>query len=169
MNKNILKHLLVIAVALIITQSFFFLPMSDNLKILFVVLVLSVFIISYFGRREIWFKPYFTSRFNIFAAKFRQHQEFDFSKDILFEKLIEVLQLSGFKIVYKDMHKGEIFATSPISLSSWGENIYIDINETNNKCILNFCSVCFFQIYSWGKNERNYQNLIQEFEESLII
>jgi hypothetical protein len=115
------------------------------------------------------FESYFTSKYNIFTAKTRYQQEFDFSKDILFDKLIEVMTEAGFKIRRTDKVTGHIFATAPISWFSWGENIYINLKEENSKTTLDFCSACLFQIYSWGKNERNYDRFLGEFEKSLTI
>ena len=56
-----------------------------------------------------------------------------------------------------------------MSFKSWGENIYIDFQEDDGKTIMNFCSATISQIYSWGKNEQNYDQLVQNIEESLII
>lgn len=128
-----------------------------------------IFLFSLLVRKNVWFEPYFTSNFNLFTSKVKHQQELDFPKDLLFDKLVEVLQTSGFNIVQTDKNAGKIFATSTLSFSSWGENIYIDLSENNNKTILNFCSACLFQVVSWGKNERNYQTLFEEFEKSLII
>jgi hypothetical protein len=128
-----------------------------------------IFLFDLAVRKVEWFKPYFTSDYNFFAAKTRYRQELDFSKKILFEKLIEVLQASKFKLVTSDESKGYIFAISPISLFSWGENIYIDLNEADGKTTMDFCSACLFQISSYGKNKRNYQKFLDEFEKSLTI
>ncbi|MBA3900164.1 MAG: hypothetical protein H0X62_08145, partial [Bacteroidetes bacterium] len=132
-------------------------------------LIAALFIFSLAIKNVVWFKPYFTSKFNILSSKERYQKEFDFSKEILFEKLIEVLDNAGFTINKTNKETGEIFATSSISWSSWGENIYIEINEINDKTIIDFYSVCFIQIISWGKNKRNYDKFLNEFEKSLTI
>ncbi|MFH1050083.1 MAG: hypothetical protein V1779_04020 [bacterium] len=101
--------------------------------------------------------------------KVRYKQEYDFPKDLLFDKFIEVLQNSDLKIIQTDKNTGDILAISSISWQSWGENIYISLEEKYGKTIVDFCSACIFQIYAWGKNQRNYEKFIKEFEESLII
>ena len=83
--------------------------------------------------------------------------------------MIEVITDAGFKIIKTNENTGDIFAISSITWTSWGENIYISLTETGDKTIVNFCSACIFQVYSWGKNERNYDKLLQEFENSLTI
>tara|TARA_B110000285_G_scaffold230011_1_gene295817 strand:- start:2540 stop:2731 length:192 start_codon:yes stop_codon:yes gene_type:complete len=62
--------------------------------------------------------------------------------------------------------KRSIFATTPISLKSWGENIYIDIDDSSlGKSTIKITSVAL-QIYLWGKNQQNFEKLILEIEES---
>lgn len=133
------------------------------------IVILGLFLISLMIRNIVWFKPYFTSRYNFLTSKVRYQYSFEFDKDILFDKLIEVIQHAGFRIVQTNKEKGNIFATSGLSWYSWGENIYLDLFEENDKTTVDFCSTSFFQIYAWGKNERNFKRIIQEFEASLTI
>jgi len=128
-----------------------------------------IFLFGILTRRSSWSKPYFTSKYNIFVAKIRHREEFDFPKHLLFEKLVEIMPEAGFKIRKANEDMGDIFATTSLTWSSWGENIYISLQEVNGKTTLDFCSACLFQFSSWGKNESNYDNFIDEFEKSLII
>ena len=128
-----------------------------------------IFLFSIIVRKQLSFKPYFTSKYNLLTSKFRREREFDFPKDLLFDKLVEVLESAELKVVHTNKEKGEIFALSQMTFSSCGENIYITLSEKNDHTVMHFCSATFFQIYSWGKNERNYERLFNEFEESLII
>lgn len=141
---------------------------EDALRIISIIIIL-LFFLSMAIRNKVWFKPYFTSRYNILTSKARYQYSFDFTKDILFDKFIEVLQQAGFSIIQTDKAKGSIFATSGLNWYSWGENIYLDFFEDNSKTQVNICSASIFQIYSWGKNERNFEKIIQEFETSLTI
>jgi hypothetical protein len=129
----------------------------------------AIFIFSSIVRKKTSFKNFFTSKYNLLTTKFRKTQEFDFPKDLLFEKFVEVLESTGFKITETNKETGDLFAISSVSFSSWGENIYITLEEQNDHTTMNFCSTTFFQIYSWGKNERNYERMFNQFEESLII
>ena len=56
-----------------------------------------------------------------------------------------------------------------MSAISWGENLYIDFETKGNETIMHFCSTTFFQMYDWGKNEKNYTVLLNEIESSLTI
>jgi hypothetical protein len=120
-------------------------------------------------RRNINFKAYFTSKYNFFTSKVRQQKEFDLPKYILFEKMVEVLTDAGFKVRYADKAAGTLLATSRMTLYSWGENIYIDLTEVDGLTKLDFCSACIFGFISYGKNEKNYDRLMDTFENSLII
>jgi len=134
-----------------------------------VVFFISFIVFNFVVRKIVWFKPYFTSKYNFFSTKFRTQNEYDIPKDLMFKKVIEVLDSSKFKIHWSDTDKFEIFAMSGPSFWSWGENIYIDFKEEDGKTLMNFCSVAVFQLYTWGKNEDNYEDLINNIEESLII
>lgn len=134
-----------------------------------IILFLGLFFFSILARKIAWFQPYFTSKYNIFTSKFRNEKVYDFPKDILFHKTLEVLNHSKFRVLNYDENKGVIFATSPMTWLSWGENIYVNFKESDNDVTLNFCSASLFGIYSWGKNEENYKTLVNNFNESLII
>ena len=88
---------------------------------------------------------------------------------LMFEKIIEVLSNSDFKLVETSKSKFEILAISKITFKSWGENLYISFETSGNETTMKFCSVTIFQIYSWGKNEKNYTDLLNEIENSIII
>lgn len=132
-------------------------------------LFLGILFFNHVVRRFAWFKPYFMSRYNFLSAKFRHIQEFDFSKEILFEKLLEVLIAAGFEIRQSNKSTGTIFAFTYIDWWTCGENIYISLTEVNGKTTLDFCSVSVSSFFSWGRNKRHYKKILQEFEESLII
>ena len=87
----------------------------------------------------------------------------------MYEKMLEVVRDLNYQVQNSNLLKKSIFITTPISFKSWGENIYIDIDETNSgKSIINITSASL-QVYSWGKNKQNFDKLILEIEESLII
>lgn len=128
-----------------------------------------LFLFSFLVRRNIHFKPYFTNKYNFLTSKIRRRDEIDIRKDTLFDKMAEVLSEAGFKVRYTDKEKGTLFATSRMSFSSWGENIYIDMTEKNGKTLVDFCSASFFGVVSWGRNEKNYKDMLATFENSLTI
>ena len=142
---------------------------SNTISTIIIVFCFSLFFFNIAVRRILWFRPYFISKFNLLTSTFKIEKEYDFEKDILFHKIIEVLTNSKYRVVKYDEAKGLILATSRMSWKSWGENIYIKLDESGDKVNMNFCSTTFWGIYSMGRNEDNYYNLINSFNESLII
>ncbi len=160
------------AVIVLVAFSIMYLLVRMENQAFFRIISLSIgglFLFSLLVRRNINFRPYFTSSYNLFTAKIRRQDEFDIAKDILFDKLVEVLSDAGFTVRYTDKGKGVLFATSRISMFSWGENIYVDMTEKDNKTVVDFCSASFFGAVSWGRNEKNYKDLLETFENSLTI
>lgn len=129
----------------------------------------ALFFFSILVRGNIRFKQYFTSKYNFLTSKLRQQSEFDMPKDLLFDKMKEVLSESGFRLQYADEATGTLFATSKMSFFSWGENIYVDMKNKDGVTVVDFCSACIFGAASWGRNEKNYKHLLDTFEKSLII
>ena len=141
----------------------------DIILKLFILLIVCLFIFNLLVRHTSWSKSYFTSKFNLLTNKFHYKKEFEFSKNILFHKLMEVLEKTNFNVVRSNEKTGEILALSSFNSKSWGENIYIELKEINEITELDFYSTTIFQVFSWGKNEENYKRLLSEFEASLII
>lgn len=127
------------------------------------------FLFNFITRRSLKFEKYFTSKHNLFTAKNYYSIIFDLPKDVLFEKFIEVINNSKFKLKELDEAKYKILALSSVSFFSWGENLYINFDTKESLTIMNFCSTTFFQVFSLGKNEQNFEDLMAEFEKSLIV
>lgn len=143
---------------------------SQNPALLFgLLLILGFFIFNLVIRKSPSFKNYFTSRYNLLTTKDRTEIVFDFSRDLAFEKILEVINQSKFKVVAADPNKYEILAVTSISFRSWGENIYLSFEGHGDQTVMKFCSVTLFQIYSWGKNEENYERLLRDIEDSLTV
>ena len=164
--KHILVATLLVAMSIVFSR---YVETEDSILVAITFLLLSFFIFNLLIRRSLSFKSYFTSKYNLFTAKFRHEQSFDISKELMFEKMVEIIDTSKFKLVEVDLEKLEILAISPITFTSWGENLYIDFETKGNQTVMNFCSTTFFQIYEWGKNEKNYVYLLDEFESSLTV
>lgn len=137
--------------------------------LLFNLIPISLIVFNFSVRKLLSFKSYFISRYNILTTKAKSEETFDLPKELLFEKVKEVIINSKFELIDTDKDKFEILATSKASFKSWGENLYIDFESKGDETVMKFCSVTVFQIYAWGKNQKNYTSLLNEIENSLII
>lgn len=132
--------------------------------------IIGLFVLHLSIRESIYFRAYFESKWNFLSAKYTVKKNVDIPRDLLFDKLLELML--ELKLTKKYANKDEmvIFATSAVSLQSWGENIYIDLYEgAEGSTEIHFSSVTFFQVFSMGKNESNFHQLIHALDESLTI
>jgi len=164
--KHIFVVLFILSISILTTK---FLDLTNLFWITISAIFVGFFIFNLIIRKSGSFKRYFTSKYNFLTTKFRSKKTFEVSKELLFIKIIEVINNSSYKLVKIDKEKFEILAISPITSKSWGENIYIDFNDIEGRTIMNFCSSSLFQIYSWGKNEENYNDLLNKIENSFVI
>ena len=133
------------------------------------VLILLLFVFNLSVRKNIAFKPYFMSHWNLFSSRYHKEFDIDLPVDLAFEKLLEVIDDSSYKLRYSDSETHEMLATAGLTWKSWGENIYLDVRESGEGCIVDFCSVAVLGMYTWGKNEENCAQLIEKIEDSLTI
>ena len=165
--KNI-KHILAITSIVVISWLNIKYPNSHTLIVVggFLTVVL---IFNYSIRKKIRYKSYFLNPWNFLVSAQFSNQNTEISSELMYEKMLEVVRDLNYQVQNSNLLKKSIFITTPISFKSWGENIYIDIDETNSgKSIINITSASL-QVYSWGKNKQNFDKLILEIEESLII
>ena len=141
----------------------------SNFLVLLVVIAYSFALFNWFARRSLKFKSYFLSQYNIFTEYHRRIKYVDIPRALMFDKIIELVDERKFKLVDSDRSTYELLIRTPFSIWSWGENIYIKLEEKGNKTMVEYCSSTFFGMYSWGKNEQNIEDLLEQFEESLII
>ena len=146
-----------------------FVLVGEDLLLILPLGILSFFMFNLLIRRSLTFKNYFISPINVLTSKMRSEVSMSIPKDLMFDKMIEVINDSKFKLTVSDKSNYEILATTGISWFSWGENIYISIEGEGEKTTMKICSVTFFQVYSWGRNERNYNDLLRGIEESLTV
>lgn len=151
-------------VALLITNGGF------NTVAVVAILILAVFLFNFIVRTKLSFKSYFTSKYNLFTTKvYSEHSYGGVPKEMMYEKMLEVFDNSRFRLVDSDKEKLEILAVTKTSLLSWGENLYVSFMIKEDETIMKLCSVTVFQMYAWGKNEENLDNLLAELDDSLII
>ena len=136
-----------------------------------VLCVLVAFLIGFNSlvRKSPLFKGYFVSRFNIFNEKMTWEKEFDFEQDLLFNKIIEVINDSNFDLVTSDSGQGKIFAIAKMKSNSWGENLYFDFTSKDNHTVLKLTSASVLGMRVFGDTENNWNKFMNDFEESLTI
>ena len=165
-----LKHIsIAFLIVLISGLIVYYLKPNNPIMIAFLFLIAGFFIFNLIIRKSLSFKNYFTSQYNLFTTKTWSEKLYDIPKELMFKKIIEVINNSDFKLVEVDKDKFEILAISTITFKSWGENLYISFETKGDETILKFCSSTLFQMYSWGKNEKNYDDLLNEIESSLTV
>ena len=170
MSSRIIKHTLV--VLLILTLSTLIIIYGDNTRVILWVfsLIIIVFgILNSSFRKSLKYKNYFAHPLNFLTTKYRREKSYDLPKELMFEKVIEVIKTSKFKLIEADSNALEILALSDFSYKSWGENIYIQFEDDEYGALLKFCSVTVLQLYSWGKNEDNFTALLDDIDRSFII
>lgn len=136
-----------------------------------VLCVLVAFLIGFNSlvRKSPLFKGFFVSRFNIFNEKMTWEKEFDFDQDLLFNKIIEVINDSNFDLVTSDSDQGKIFAIAKMKSNSWGENLYFDFTSKDNHTVLKLTSASVLGMRVFGDTENNWNKFMNDFEESLTI
>lgn len=169
-SSNISTWLSILVFVLFIPGLFvFYLEPGSTATNTILIVLASFFMFNFAVRKSLSFKNYFTHKYNPFTSKYRSEVHFDISEDLMFEKVIEVLEDSPFKLAKADEQKLEILAYTNISLQSWGENLYVSFETVGGETIMKVSSVTFFQVLSWGKNKSNTQKLLSAIESSLTV
>src|SRR5690554_4227285 len=132
-------------------------------------IIILFFLFNIVVRKSLLFKKYLTSPYNITTTKDEYVKEVDIPKDLLFEKIIEVINDSKLNIAKSDKDTYEILATSGLNLHSWGENIYFTFESKDDKTIVKCSSVTLFQMTSWGRNKKNINRFFTQLDNSLTI
>lgn len=131
--------------------------------------IVGFFIFNLAMRKSPSMAGYFMSPYNLFTSKVREELSFDFSKELAFEKVKEVLEESPFELVVADDGHLTLQASAKMTWKSWGENIYIWFEGSGDQTTMKFCSVTLFQVFAWGKNEQNVRTVLDAIEDSLTV
>ncbi len=125
-------------------------------------------ILNFQLRKKLKYKGWFTNNNPLFAES---ESTFDsnIEQELLYDKLLEVIEDSSFELRDENRAKGELLISTPLNLLTWGENIYIQIESTHKGSKVHFNSVTIFGNSSWSRNDRNYEEFYENFEQSLII
>ncbi|MGB0391999.1 MAG: hypothetical protein ACPGRC_08880 [Salibacteraceae bacterium] len=142
---------------------------SGILTFLVVFIFLPLFVFNMVARKYLIFKPYFTSPLNFMIECKKESFKYDLSKNLMFMKLLETVKESNLHLQETNEEKGVILATTSLSFKSWGENIYLTLEQKQDYTEVTVEMTTISQVSSWGKNKTNYTNLLNQFEKSLTI
>lgn len=134
-----------------------------------VIPLLILMLFSFIVRKKSWTEPFFTSRFNILNEKVKYSKRYNIPKELLIDKIKEVIELSEFTLSEMGNDRSKLFAFTKLSWSSFGENLYISFEEEKEGTKINICGTTVIGYTSWGRNKKNINSLIDQIEESLII
>lgn len=139
------------------------------LSLLIFIPLIGLLILNLSLRKSLRYKKWFLNSVNLFIETKTYHLEVDLSADLLFDKLLEVIEDSEFKLLDSDKDSAEILCGTSANFLTWGENMYIQLWETNGTTSVQFISTTLFGKISWNRNEKNYESFIASFEASLTI
>ncbi len=119
-------------------------------------------------RKTNWYHEIFRNKFNPFSTSYDLKKKYDLERVLMFEKIIEVLHEMNLRIKKQDLENYKIIAHTKMRSDSWGENIYIELNEVNNCSEISFSSVAS-QMPPFSKNRENADKVFEAIDKSLII
>lgn len=140
------------------------------LPLLVFIIPVSLLITNLMIRKSLRYKSWFLSSLNILLERKSYNTKSEISADLLFDKIIEVIDNSEFKLLDTEKDSLNILCGTSTNFLTWGENIYIHI-ETNKEgsSSIHFVSTTLFGGSSWKRNQNNYESFIASFEDSLTI
>ena len=140
------------------------------LPLLIFLIPITLLLLNLILRRSLKYKAWFLSSLNILLEKKTYSLESDISTDLLLDKLTEVIKESKFKLLDINKEEIQILCGTSINFWTWGENIYVELNEEmNGNTKIQFISTTLFGGTSWNRNQKNYESFIDSFETSLTI
>ena len=140
------------------------------LPLLVFVVPVGLLIVNLMIRKSLKYKTWFLSSLNFLLERKSYSTKSEISADLLFDKIIEVIHNSEFKLLDTNKDHFNILCGTSTNFLTWGENIYIQI-ETNedDTTSIQFVSTTLFGGSSWKRNQNNYESFIASFEDSLTI
>lgn len=135
----------------------------------FMLVLVLIPVINSFIRLYIWSKPFVSSRFNIFTAKYRRNLIIDLPSKIAYGKFIEVIENSNMVLETTNDSSFEIFAYTKLSFNTGGVNLYIQFQPTGELSSKMVVLSVSLMVFDDGKNHQVLIDLIDQFENSLTI
>ncbi len=147
----------------------FYLTGNAWLSLLIFLIPISLLIVSFLFRKSLTYSNWFLSPANISLERSYHSIQSEISSFLLYEKLLEIAEDSQFTLLDTDKTTLRILMGTSINYWTWGENVYIKIDPTQNGSVINFTSVTLYGNTSWKRNDKNFDSFIQAFESSLTI
>lgn len=140
-------------------------------------IALSIFLIPIIGlivsfglRKKLKYKNWFLSPNNFFVERNQNVVQSDIDSELLFEKLLELIKESDFKLFDIDRENHTLLCGTSVNFSTWGENVYLSIKQLDeNSSEVSIESATIFGSTSWGRNEKNYKSFVDQLENSLTV
>lgn len=127
-------------------------------------------LINFLLRKKLRYKPWFLNTLNFLLAKKTKVFTSEIPEELLFQKLLNVVEESEFKLLDADLNTKNILVATGVNFLTWGENIYIEIKPVESEIVeVKVVSVTIFGSHSFNRNTANYQSFYNAFEESLTI
>ena len=134
----------------------------------YMMVLLSIPVINSFIRLYAWSKPFVSSRFNIYTAKYKRNLIVNLPLEIAYGKFIEVIENSNLVLDESNDDRLEIFVYKKSSWLSNGENMYINFEKADASTRMVVLLVSF-KLFDEESSHKTLTDLIDQFENSLII
>lgn len=138
-------------------------------SLLIFLIPIGLLLVSFLFRKSLNYSNWFLSPMNVLLDRTSHSTDSDISADLLYEKLLEVVNDSHFILLDKDSSTLRILMGTSVNFWTWGENIYIQLEPTQTGTVIHFTSVTLFGNTSWKRNDKHFESFIDSFESSLTI
>lgn len=139
------------------------------LPLLVFVVPVGLLILNLSLRKRLRYSSWFLSSINFLLERKKYVRQIEISKELLFDKLIEVIGESKFNLLDSNKDQSQLLCGTSINFWTWGENIYINLESLDGETTIEFTSTTLFGGSSWNRNQNNFESFNKSFETSLTI
>ncbi len=140
------------------------------LALLVFIIPIGLLLSNFVFRKKLKHRNWYNKPWNSFLETRTEIINIAMNQNLLFSKLIEDAEVSGYKLIDQDHTSFALLYSTSINFWTWGENIYVKVEEKDSETsIVSFTSLVLFGSYSWKRNQSNFDNYFVAFENSLTI
>lgn len=139
------------------------------LPLLVFVIPVGLLVLNLSLRKRLRYSSWFLNSINFLLERKKYVMQSEISKELLFDKLIEVIDESKFKLLDSNKDQSQLLCGTQSNFWTWGENIYINLESLNGETTIEFISTTLFGGSSWNRNQNNFNSFTKSFESSLTI